>query len=433
MTLAATARQRLFLVIGVLSISLGVATGRAELVALGTPMLVLVGVGALAEQPVIAWTQGAMGRSRALEGEQVTLHVTVSVTRPVRNLELLIGTPEGLLVEDAVMEGEQLALDDGVIVASLPIGESTISVTLRCLHWGTYQLLRVEVRRRGFTGTLMQVAPIADRLDLKVFPEVAVLRRLLEPVETQLGFGDLVSRKRGTGFEYADLRPLVHGDDPRKINWRVTARASEPWITERHPERNADVVIMLDTFADARRGVDQTLDLAVSAVAALVEAHGRRLDRVGLIAFGEPVRWLQPGMGDRHRYRVLDMLMESHLVRQQYWRGLEAVPPHSLPPNSLVIGLTPLLDERAVRAFADVRSRGFDLAVVELEVDHFLPPARHAGDALARRIWALERAHIRRRFAQHGVVVVPWKKADPFPAAVLRADAFRRRLQRARA
>jgi uncharacterized protein (DUF58 family) len=188
---------------------------------------------------------------------------------------------------------------------------------------------------------------------------------------------------------------------------------------------------MLDTFAEARRGVDQTLDMAVRAVASLVEAHGRRLDRVGLLAYGEPVRWLQPGMGDRHRYRVLDMLMESQLVWQQYWRGLGVVPDRSLPTNSLVIGLSPLLDDRMVRALADVRGRGYDLAVIELEPGDYLPAPRSNPARLARRIWSLERNHIRDKFERQGVVVVPWRLEDPFPMAVLQADIFRRRLARA--
>ncbi len=432
MTSSQTSRQRLFLVSGVLSVALGLGTGHPELVAVGAPCLLLVAIGALVETTPAFTLDATLSRRRALETEHIELQLTVDTPVPLGRSEIMVPMPEGLVVEGARMDDQVLALEADVVQVLVPAGSSTIRIDIECRHWGTYRLEAVELRVRSFSGTRAYTAALGHSPGLKVFPPVAELRRLLEPVETRLGFGDLVSRARGNGFEYADLRPYVPGDDPRAINWRVTARASEPWVTERHPERNADVVFMIDTFAEARRGVDQTLDLAVRAVTALVEAHGRRLDRVGLLAFGEPVRWLQPGMGDRHRYRLLDTLMESRVVWQQYWRGLGAVPRRSLPANALVIGLSPLLDMRAIRAFADVRGRGFDLAILELEPDEYLPPAGPGTEDVARRIWQLDRDRIRHRFERQGVVVTPWARNDALPVAITRAGAFRRRLLRAR-
>jgi uncharacterized protein (DUF58 family) len=426
-----TARQRLFLIVGVLTVSLGLGVGRSELVVIGGPMLVIVALGAVADRPPAVRLSGILNRRRALEGEVVELQLTLVAAERVGRIEVVASVPAGIEVLAAEWEGVPVAIDGNVVAMVLPAGERRLSVSMRCVQWGTYRLDGIELRARSLTGIHAYVWRLEESLQLKVFPPVATLRRLLEPMETRLGFGDLVSRARGAGFEYADLRPYVPGDDPRSINWRVTGRATEPWITERHPERNADVVFMLDTFAEARRGVDQTLDMAVRAVAALVEAHGRRLDRVGLLAYGEPVRWLQPGMGDRHRYRVLDMLMESQLVWQQYWRGLGVVPDRSLPTDSLVIGLSPLLDDRMVRALADVRGRGYDLAIIELEPDDYLPAPRDNPERLARRIWSLERSYIRDRFERQGVVVAPWSLEEPFPMAVLQADVFRMRLARA--
>lgn len=426
-----TARQRLFVTVGVLAVALGLGIGRSELVVIGAPILVAVALGAVTDRPPAVRMTGSLNRRRALEGEVVELQLTLDAAERVGRVEVTAGVPAGMEVVAAELEDVPVTVDGDAVAIVLPAGESRLSVSIRCLQWGTYRLDGIELRTRSLTGIHSYVLRLEESPQLKVFPHVATLRRLLEPIETRLGFGDLVSRTRGAGFEYADLRPYVPGDDPRSINWRVTGRATEPWITERHPERNADIVFMLDTFAEARRGVDQTLDMAVRAVASLVEAHGRRLDRVGLLAYGEPVRWLQPGMGDRHRYRVLDMLMESQLVWQQYWRGLGNVPDRSLPTNSLVIGLSPLLDDRMVRALADVRGRGYDLAVIELEPGDYLPAPRSNPARLARRIWSLERNHIRDKFERQGVVVVPWRLEDPFPMAVLQADIFRRRLARA--
>ena len=432
MTTSRTARQRLFLLVGSLAVTTALGIGRPELVAIGAPLLLLVGIAEIIDVTPALEASGGLDRHRALEGESVVLEILFNAAQSISDVEVVAELPEGVDLVEARLEGEVLRIDDGIVLTAIPAGQSAATISIRCHHWGTYVIDEVEIRQRSATGLHSHSLHLSEPIRLKVFPHSAALRRLLEPIETRLGFGDLVSRSRGAGFEYADLRPYVPGDDPRIINWRVTARAAETWVTERHPERNADVVFMLDTFAEARRGVDETFDMAVRAVAALIEAHGQRLDRVGLLTFGEPVRWLQPGMGDRHAYRVLDLLMESHLVGQQYWRGLDVIPARSLPTSSLVIALSPLLDERTVHALADIRARGYDLAIVELEPTDYLPSPRNETETIARRMWTLEREHIRSRFKQQGVVVASWKVEDPFPAVILAADLFRRRLLRAR-
>ena len=34
------------------------------------------------------------------------------------------------------------------------------------------------------------------------------------------------------------------------MNWRVSARRNEPWVTVRHPDQSGDLVFLLDTFSD---------------------------------------------------------------------------------------------------------------------------------------------------------------------------------------
>ena len=199
-----------------------------------------------------------------------------------------------------------------------------------------------------------------------MFPRREALRRLLRPAETQLYSGDELARIKGEGLEFADLRPFAFGDRVRRINWRASARRGELWVNEQHPERNVDIVLFVDSFAELRRGSASTLDLAVRAAATLTDRYVRRRDRVGLISFGGYVRWLEPGGGLAQLYRIIDALLDTEIMLSHAWKAIDIVPARTLPPQALVVAFTPLLDERSVRALLHLRARGFDLDVIEL-------------------------------------------------------------------
>ena len=135
------------------------------------------------------------------------------------------------------------------------------------------------------------------KLPLKVYPRPEVVKELLRPLETQVFTGNLVAREKGEGIEFADLREFVPGDRVRRINWRASARRGELWVNELHAERNSDVILFLDSFTEARRENESTLDRAVRATAALVERLPRARDRVGLVSFGGVLNWLLPSTG----------------------------------------------------------------------------------------------------------------------------------------
>ena len=162
------------------------------------------------------------------------------------------------------------------------------------------------------------------------------------------------------------------GDRVRSVNWRATARRGSLVVNERHPERNADVVIFLDSFAEARASDEGTFEHAVRVAATLITGFLERRDRVGLVAFGGILRWLQPGGGLVQRYRLVDALLETGVEFSYAWKDVNVIPARTLPPGALVVALTPLLDERTVSALVDLRGRGHDLVVLEVSPDPYV-------------------------------------------------------------
>src|SRR6185503_4210072 len=143
--------------------------------------------------------------------------------------------------------------------------------------------------------------------------------------------------------------------------------------------------------AEARDGASGTLDLAVEAAGSLAAHYIEEKDRVGLVAFGGVLNWLTVSTGLVQLYRILDSLLDAEIFLSYAWKDIDLLPVRSLPPKALVIALSPLLDERAVRVLLDLRARGFDLAVIEISPVPFAPPGSDVLDQLAHRLWLLRR------------------------------------------
>ncbi len=55
--------------------------------------------------------------------------------------------------------------------------------------------------------------------------------------------GDNSSMFQGEGFEFAELREYVYGDDVRKIDWKTTAKLSKPYVKIYKEERELNIVV----------------------------------------------------------------------------------------------------------------------------------------------------------------------------------------------
>jgi uncharacterized protein (DUF58 family) len=393
------------------------ATRRPELAVVAAPFALLPALGLVLARPPDVRVWLTLERPTALEQDELELEIVVASARPVERLELLLGIPEGL----EIVSGER--------ALSLRLGwedERTIVLLIRCARWGNYDVGDIRLRGRDRLGLLTWETRVDRRTALRVYPLPEELRGIVTPVSTQPFAGNQVARQKGDGLEFADLREFAAGDRVRSINWRASARRNVLVVNEHHPERNADVILFLDTFADARAGGRSTLDLAVRATATLASRYLERRDRVGLVSFGGILRWLTPGMGVSQRYRIVDALLSSEIVFNYAWKDISIIPARILPPQALVVAVTPLLDDRIVEALADLRARRYDLAIVEVSPAGFATPGVSESDRLAHRLWLLRRKEIRARYERFGVAVATWSDDQPLDAVLEGVREFRR-------
>jgi uncharacterized protein (DUF58 family) len=253
---------------------------------------------------------------------------------------------------------------------------------------------------------------------LRVYPSVERLRRLAGPRSTRPVSGSRPAAVAGEGIEFAELRFLAPGERARRVNWRATAARGRLLVSDRLPERSSDVVVFLDAFGAAATSAASTLDDAVRAAASLTEAYLRRRDRVGLLRFGGDLEWIIPGSGLRQQYRIADALLESELARSYRWRDTSLIPRRILPPQSLIVALTPRLDWRVTRALLNLRRRGFQVSIIEVDPLPYLADAEATAGPIAWRTWLLERDAVRTRLAGAGIALASWRPGEPIAAPV---------------
>src|SRR3989440_7935260 len=149
-----------------------------------------------------------------------------------------------------------------------------------------------------------------------------LLRRSRWPVLRRLGFhpgGDERSSLRGAGLEYSDVREYQPGDDPRTIEWNITARSDRPYVRESFPDRGLDAWLLVDITRSLDWGTARCLkrQLALEFSAAVGQLLIGRGNRVGALLFDDRVRSIIPPSAGRTALLQLIARMERATDGQQ--------------------------------------------------------------------------------------------------------------------
>jgi uncharacterized protein (DUF58 family) len=342
---------------------------------------------------------------RAFEGDRVTVQLTIRAETALPPTEIW-----HLLPPEAVCPGGRhrmlLVLREGE--------ERTLQHEVIFPRRGKYVL--GQLYGRVHPGTDLQPLLAEYRYDqvCHVYPRVVPLPHHLPPTHTHASFGNYVSRTAGDGLEFAGIRPYSSGDRIRRVHWRASLMRQQLYVTDYYCERNADVVILLDTLVSLGTPRANTLDVAVRAAASLAAHYLYHKDRVGLIHYGGVCTWLPPATGQLQLYRILDALLGTQTLFSYLTADIARIPPRVLPPGALLFVITTMLDTRIDVALHDLLARGFQFVLLIISPAHVMPTPRHQrhGEATAR-LWRLEMDLRLRELRRSGMPVVMQNSDDP--------------------
>ncbi|MCE7008647.1 DUF58 domain-containing protein [Kibdelosporangium philippinense] len=312
----------------------------------------------------------------------------------------------------------------------LPGTVKNVRTTLGHGGWGEGVDLRLD---RLFAG------PDA----LRVFGPIVGIegRRTILPPVTLLPAGPLPPRpaslvgvhrspRPGDSTELRDIRVFQPGDRLRRVDWRVSLRASASaggvmspsvlHVRERHADADASLVLAIDTRVDVGAELADwatalpgnnvrpggSLDTSVLAACSLAASYLRQGDRVGLVDLGRPQLSLAPGSGPRQLLRLRHQLVVC--TRSAGWSSKPLLRPQQAPAGSLVMVLSPFLDDAMVELAATVVRRGTRLLAMDVLPDPLIADADDPwGDAVLTVLRA-EHAVRLETLRQHGIPVLRW-------------------------
>lgn len=149
-------------------------------------------------------------------------------------------------------------------------------------------------------------------LPREILSDIRYIEIRARKVVNSLFGGEYHSIFKGRGMEFSEVRPYAPGDDPRVMDWNVTARTGEPYVKVFNEERELTLMLLVDLSASGRfgSGVKFKSEIAAELCAVLAFSAIRNNDRVGLIAFTDRVElYIAPKKGRKHVLRLIRELL----------------------------------------------------------------------------------------------------------------------------
>ncbi|ADD41293.1 DUF58 domain-containing protein [Stackebrandtia nassauensis] len=379
-----------------------VGMGRVDLVVLATPLALGVLASIWVRPRVAPSAEIVVAEDRVPETDEFNAWVRVANPDPVPTVSVV-----------ATREPAWLRLRHGVgfyVRAVAANGEATVSLRGVARRWGRHEIGPALVRSYACDGLLRTADLMLPARGIRVYPTADVFDSRQELPRAAGMTGIHRTRRHGDGGELAEVRPFQPGDRLRRIDWRVSLRRREPYVNSTLSERDAEVVIVIDVLHEAGNpGETSILDVTVRAAAAIAEHYTRQGDRVSVVEFGSGLRRLRPGTGRRQFRAVLEWLTDTRVTLGPYAGAERLASGGYLPFGSVVIMLTPLIDEQSTELLARLTRSGRTLVTVDTLPDALRPPHRSPWSGIAARLWRQERRNTVDRLRELGVPVERWR------------------------
>ncbi|MFW6040322.1 MAG: DUF58 domain-containing protein [Thermoplasmatota archaeon] len=335
-----------------------------------------------------------------------------------------------LEIYDPIPENTEVVEGNNHLFTDLKKGEKkAIEYTLSCPIRGEMIVGPLKIRYRDSLNMFFKNLKSKIHTDIRVLPEIEKMKNVkIRPSYTRNWLGNIPSNSIGIGTEFFSLREYLPGDELRKINWKATARSSNPITNEYEGERSGDIVLVVEGFKGTSVGTlrKNTIKASIKAAASLASSMLEDRNRVGLIVLGDYLNWVYPGYGRDQFYKIIDNL--SKIEKGGFWKATDAkwFIKRFFPKRSLIVFITPLLEEKSIETVMDMCMKEFDVMVISPNPIEIEKEITEDYNPTAERILKFERNNIINRLWRYATVV-DWNPNEPLEAALNDIARYKKR------
>ncbi len=172
------------------------------------------------------------------------------------------------------------------------------------------------------------------------------------------------------------VREHRHGDDIRRVHWKMTAKKDDLMVRlEEHPWDPSSTLIV-----DTRRGAhlgdgpDGSLEWAVSAVASVAALLSEGRHRLAILAPSGRVFESARGSGEASKQLMIEAMTDLQ-TSEEAWLGSAVEDPESLSSAASLVAVTGLLDSSDAAALAAAGGRARSLIALVPDAPSWRAPA----------------------------------------------------------
>jgi uncharacterized protein (DUF58 family) len=234
---------------------------------------------------------------------------------------------------------------------------------------GHFRIEPLQIRTGDPFGFFEASASVGQGIAVVVYPRVEKLPMWRLPPASIEGSHAAPERTLQATPLATAVRPYAPGDSFNRIHWRSTARHGEIQVKEFELEQTADAWIFLDLdrSAQAGRGEESTVEVAVRAAASIADKALLENRAVGMTVNSHRLAILPADRGSRQHLKIMQLLAAVEGDGSTPLSESLMAAAGRLRRGMTVIVITPSLDQSWVRPIAALRSRGIGAVVITID------------------------------------------------------------------
>lgn len=226
------------------------------------------------------------------------------------------------------------------------------------LRRGRYRFQRTVCSTRDIFGLFEHQGSFERPVDLTVMPRTIEVREWALFRRSERGVFQFTrsSRRAKETTQIDGVREYIHGDRFSRIHWNATAKTGQWKSKEYEREALPRIVFALDRSSAAYRTFEQ-FELAVSAVASLMNAALRKGMPIGFVSAGKTVYWFGAGHTRVAREDVLLHLVDAEADGAERLGIAVAAISERYEPGVQVVIVSSFRDDDVIDAVSALESR----------------------------------------------------------------------------